>query len=688
MMRQRSQEADLTKSEWKSLGVKAIGKRLWRTWPYLKPNIHHLIIWICLGILLEGIFVLTMLVAFDLFNNKILVGEKLKPVQAALLYLDDSYANGTNSGNQDSHGSKNAIEYRDTEPERVDELSNSEPPPPKPMLTQQQRRVVRNRMMVLFAVLGIFLMGVIPVQNYYRTWILQRINQYLRVTMIERAENLSLRYHSHARTGDAIYRVYQDSATITNVVERALMEPIVAFGQILFSLAVIWIFSPYLGVLFLAGMLPILWLVAWYTPRIQFRAERARRTNSNLTSRIQEAFAAIRIVKSNLAERIMGKRFDRDSHAALDAAFYLRVETILMRTLVMMLAGMMVIIAQCLMAEWSIAGDETFLAGAIALVGFAAWNLGAFQSAQTRITEFVANTGHTIGLWGVVQDITIGLDRAFYLLDLKPEIVDAIDAVDMPAPIRRVTYRDVSFCYDEERPVLTGVNLTAEAGMLTAIVGGTGTGKSTLMSLLLRLYDPDEGSISINDTDIRKIQVEGLRSNIAIALQQNVLFAATVADNIAYASPNAARKAVEAAAKVACADRFIRQMTNGYDTELGERGGKLSSGQRQRLSIARAIIRNTPILILDEPTASLDAETEHSVLSNLAEWGRDRIVFLITHRLSTIRSADQIAFLEDGLISETGDHETLIERPDGRYRRFVQAESLNAKSVTDREEEE
>ena len=253
-------------------------------------------------------------------------------------------------------------------------------------------------------------------------------------------------------------------------------------------------------------------------------------------------------------------------------------------------------------------------------------------------------------------------------------MVDEDDAVPIPDPIQNITYDGVTFGYDPDVPILKGIDLTAAAGTITAIVGTTGSGKSTLMSLLLRLYDPDTGSITINGTNLKHLQIDSLRAGVAIALQQNTLFATTVADNIAYAASGVDRADIVAAATVACADDFIREMSHGYDTELGERGGKLSTGQRQRLSIARAVVRDTPILILDEPTASLDAETEHHVLANLASWGRERIVFLITHRLSTIRNADQIAFLEDGEIVEFGNHDTLMAKPDGRYRRFVTAE--------------
>ena len=197
---------------------------------------------------------------------------------------------------------------------------------------------------------------------------------------------------------------------------------------------------------------------------------------------------------------------------------------------------------------------------------------------------------------------------------------------------------------------------------------------TTMMSLLLRLYDPDEGQIRVNGIDLREFGIQDLRSNVAIALQQNVLFAQSVADNIRYGREDISDEAVVRAATIACADDFIREMPQGYATELGERGGKLSTGQRQRLSIARAVLRDTPILILDEPTASLDAETEQKVITNLAEWGRDRAVFIITHRLSTIRNADQIAFLADGSIRELGAHDELI-KAGGEYSQFVQAES-------------
>jgi ABC-type multidrug transport system fused ATPase/permease subunit len=277
-----------------------------------------------------------------------------------------------------------------------------------------------------------------------------------------------------------------------------------------------------------------------------------------------------------------------------------------------------------------------------------------------------------VGTWARLQDLFIGLERAFYLLELEADIVDVASPTPFPSPVRSVTWENVSFAYDVSHPVLKGINLTARAGTITAVVGGSGAGKSTLMSLLLRLYDSDNGCMLINGIDLRNLAIDDIRANVAIALQRNVLFAGTVADNIGYAVHNASREDIIAAARVACADDFISDMTGGYDTELGERGGKLSTGQRQRLSLARALVRDTPILILDEPTASLDVETELAVMRNLGQWGRERIVFIVTHRIGTIRNADQIVFLEHGTPVETGSHDDLLAAG-GRYRAFVEA---------------
>ena len=657
----------------RSFSFKEFRSLIFRTWPYLRQELPHLIVWITLRMLLEIIWISAVLITFDLFNNKVLVGERLSPTQAAVLFVDESYQLSAEEQIATAE-LRRLIETEAEETDTRDEERRHELEAQISKLDEAQRKTVRNRFLVIMAFAALLFFILAPAIDYYRTWILQRINQYLRITMIERAEHLSLRYHAHAQTGDVIYRVYQDSAMITNIVEKILLQPIVASFTTLFSFIVLVSFSLILGVMFLFGVVPILLIVAWFTPRLQIRSRHARESNSQLTSRIQEAFQTIRVVKANKALQVMESRFDTDSQRALDAALLLRGEFVFMSTLIALMIGALILAGEFLLATWVLEERATFLFGVIALVGFAVWNYGAFEAARDRIEEFLGNGNDLIRIWGSLQDMVVGLERAFFLLDLKPEIVDEEDAIDIPQPIESIQFRNVAFAYDAEVPVLRDVNLSAEPGSITAIIGRTGSGKSTLMSLMLRLYDVDGGSITINGIDLREIKVDDLRANVAIALQQNNLFASSIADNIAYATPGLTRDHVIAAANVACAHEFISELSDGYDTELGERGSKLSTGQRQRLSIARAVAKDTPILILDEPTASLDAETETRVLSNLREWASDRVVFLITHRYSTIQTANQIALLEDGDIVACGTHDELIADQVSSYRTFFEGE--------------
>ncbi len=436
-------------------------------------------------------------------------------------------------------------------------------------------------------------------------------------------------------------------------------------------------FAPFLLWVILAAAVPMVILTWFFTPRLRQRSIANRVANSDLTSRLQETFAANKIVKANRAEQIVLDRFRRDSSRALNAALYYRFEMIVLSMLVALIGGFAIIGLEYVMVGWVVTNEQTYLGAAFAwLIGFTLWNLGAFEAARGRVEQVINTNRGIVRWWSMLQDLFIGLERAFYFIDLAPDVTDVDEPRTYPEPIRTVRWSDVSFAYQPNAPVLREVNLNANVGTMTAIVGQTGSGKSTLMSMLLRLYDPSKGRIEINGVDLRQLKIEDVRSNCAIALQKNVLFTGKVADNISYATLNKTREDIEAAARVACAHEFIMSMADGYDTELGERGSKLSSGQRQRLSIARAVIRDTPILILDEPTASLDASTEQDVLNNLAGWGRDKMVFIITHRLSTIRNADQIAVLKDGAISEVGSHEQLLSNSDGDYSRFIRAATM------------
>ena len=514
------------------------------------------------------------------------------------------------------------------------------------------------------------------INPYYNMWIMQRINQDLRVALLSRWHQLSMSYHSGHRTGDAVYRIYQDSAMVTAVIGH-LIGMTLAMMSYYSCVVLVTLLSPWLGLIAGVIVVPALLWAQWAMPRMRTRTLVYRAATSDVTSTIQESFGGIRLIKAfGTAERAQ-RRMEQDSVVAFNAAFRVRhliaIVTIVMYTV----AAMFTAGGTSFMAWWASRGDPAFATDLIGLVGisFVVWNLASYTWTRDQFHESTGDVRKLLRDWMTAQDMAMGLRRVFDILDIEPDVQDDPYAVPLTEFKREIRYDHVGFAYEEGRPVLDDVSFTATPGSITAIIGPTGSGKTTLTALLLRLFDPDRGTISIDHLDLRKYKIASLRSKVAIALQENVLFAMSVRDNIRYAAPNATDEQVEEAIRVAGMDEYVSGLPDGLDTVLSDRGGKLSTGQRQRLSIARAVVRDTPILVLDEPTAALDAATEHGVMRNLAEWGRDRAIFLITHRISTIRRADTILYLDGGRIVESGSHAALMQREGGRYRAFVEAES-------------
>ncbi len=610
-----------------------------RTWPFIRPAVRHLVVFVVVSVAIALFIAALLFIITGLMNGGIVGGKPLGALHVTIYGLDPAV-------------------YVD-----VTELA------------PDARRSLR--WLVILSTIPLVVAAIAGGTGlyYYSVWIFQGINQRMRLSLIDRLQAQSLTYHAHARTGDAIYRVYQDSAMVTSIIRAIFLEPMMFAGRILFALAIVAAFDPALAGMLAAATVPILVLGRVFSSPLRRAFRTARERNSLLTSWIQESVLGVRVVKATRSEVARERSFRGYSLGAFEAAFRSRTMLTVLGILAFVVIGVAVLATQTTAAMWSNAEASTFARNILLGFGFAVWNLGSFTAATARIGDGLGSMNALISLWGRAQDMAVGLGRVFEVLDLEPDIEDAPDARPMPPFRDAVRFRDVGFGYLPGRPVLTGVELEARPGTVTAIVGPTGSGKSTMMSLLLRLADPDTGSIEIDGNDLRGLQVESLRAQIALATQENILFSDTVLENIRYAAPGAPRAAAIAAAKVTCADEFIEVLPDGYDTPLGERATKLSSGQRQRLVIARAVIKDAPILILDEPTAALDAETELRVLENLKAWGGERCIFLITHRLSTIRQADTVAYLRDGRLRETGTHDALIARPDGAYRRFVSAET-------------
>ncbi len=512
---------------------------------------------------------------------------------------------------------------------------------------------------------------------YYQVWILQRVNQLLRVQLLDQLQRLSMRFHSDHAIGDALYRMMQDSAMVTQLVELLFFTPISTLGRYAFAVAVVAAFDPLMALLL--GLLwpPLLLLGLWFSQRLRVGFRAARESNAALTARIQETLVGVKVIKAYGAERRWQEVFEDASEGAFRAAFVARDRLAVFTVALFWVCGLGLIASGAFAATRAAAQVPLM----IEALGFSIWTLGLYNFFKSRFSDGAGQLRMLFKTWGRTQDVAIGLDRVFELLDLEPEVQDAEGAVPLEGIRRGVTYRDVWFRYQPDRPALEGIDFEAAVGTMTAIVGPTGSGKTTLMTLLLRLFDPERGRIEIDGQDIRELQTESLRKGVATALQENLLFGTTVRENIRYAVPDASDAKVREAARVACAEEFIARLPEGYETLLGERGTKLSTGQRQRLSIARAVLKDAPILILDEPTASLDAETELRVLQNLADWGRGRLIFLITHRLSSIRRADQILVLRDGRIAERGTHEDLVDREEGVYGSLFRHEAEPARAA-------
>lgn len=461
------------------------------------------------------------------------------------------------------------------------------------------------------------------------------------------------RFFSLHSTGSLMSRITGDVGRIQRIASGDMAEMLRAGSILIFQLVFVFYLHPDLSFVLLVILPLVVWPIVLLGRKLKRASRKSQERMAELSAVLNETLGGVRVVKAFGAEKFERGRFRK----ALERAQQPAIKAVKLNSLttpVIDLAGAVALVVFLIGVGWKASLGQLDLR---ILPGFLA-SLAYLFLAAKRLAR----------LNNSMQQGLAAARRVFSILDLPPESAEDPDLSDLPPVQGRVEFCNVHFAYGRCE-ALRGIDLEVPAGQVVALVGRSGAGKTTLMSLLPRFYDPTSGEVRLDGHDVRNVRLLSLRNQISIVAQETVLFDDTVRRNIAYATPDASMERIEEAARAACADEFIRALPEGYETRIGEGGSRLSAGQRQRLSIARAILRDAPILILDEATAALDAESEARIQEAFENLMRKRTVFVIAHRLSTVRRADRIIVLDGGRIVESGTHSELLSK--GRlYRRL------------------
>jgi ATP-binding cassette, subfamily B, bacterial len=470
----------------------------------------------------------------------------------------------------------------------------------------------------------------------------------LRCRVFDHMQRLSLTFHDAAAVGDSLYRVTSDTKSVHAIFCNGVAPAITAAATLAGIAFVMFTRDPMLTVAALSVGMPLILLIGGLDRLITERSLRTRERESDMSARVQETLSGIRAVQAFGGEGFESARFRRHADASLKANLRLNLLQNGSQAAVDLLLAAGVAVVVWIAATRVLEGRMT--PGDVVLMVSYLWML-------YEPLEALAYTAPT------VQGAAAGAWRVYSVLDTRPDVADSDGASPLPGRAAgRIVFDNVSFRYRDGRPVLSDVSLGIPPGSTAALVGVSGAGKTTLASLILRFYDPSAGRIVLDGRDLRSLTLDSLRRNIALVLQEPILFDASVRENIAYGRPEAPMEAIRAAARAAGAHAFIEALPGGYETRIGGKGSGLSGGQRQRIGIARAFLKDAPVLVLDEPASSLDAEAESALLSTLTELARGRTTLIIAHRLSMVRRADRILVLANGRLAEAGTHEELMAR--------------------------
>jgi ATP-binding cassette subfamily B protein/subfamily B ATP-binding cassette protein MsbA len=466
-------------------------------------------------------------------------------------------------------------------------------------------------------------------------------------SLFARLQRRSLLFHSRTPVGETMSCVGRDSWCVYLLLDAAIISPLSACFAVAGMAILMASLDLKLALVALVSA-PLMVVASFLLGRpLRAAARRKREIEGRLASHLHQTLSGLPVVQAFVQEDREHRRFQQFADDAIRA----QQRSTLLGSFNSLSSGLVTTLGSAVILWF---GSRRVLEDSLT-IGSLLIFLGYLSSLQAQLKTFAS-------AWTTVQGLSASLERARVTLETPPEIADR-PGVQPPATIRgEVQLEEVVFGYEPGRPVLQGINLRAVPGETIALVGSTGAGKTTLVNLIPRFFDPWEGRVLIDGRDVRELPVASVRQAVGLVLQEPYLAPMSVADNIAFGCPEADRSAIEAAARAANADAFIRNLPHGYDTILEERGATLSGGERQRLSIARALLKDAPILILDEPTSALDAATEQDILEALERLRRDRTTFIIAHRLSTVQRADRILVLEHGRIAESGNHAALLAR--------------------------